>query len=88
MKKKIKAFKLEAAVTVFAVLFLLIGIVGSGFTNSSDVVRAESAQQTPTPKPKKSPKTDPTVSPTDSPTPMPNPSDPTPTPTPTPSPTM
>jgi hypothetical protein len=92
MNKKSTSFKLEAAVAVFAGLFLTIGIFSAGFVGNIDNVRAESVgiQQTPTPKTKNKPAPEPTVSPT--PCPSPDPTDPNPVPcppaSPTPTPTM
>lgn len=93
MDKKSNSFKFEAAVAVFAGLFLAVGIFSAGFAGNIDSsVRAESSgvQQTPTPKSKEKPAPEPTVSPT--PCPSPNPTDPNPAPcppsSPTPTPTM
>jgi hypothetical protein len=92
MNTKSTSFKLEAAVAVFAGLFLTIGIFSAGFVGNIDNVRAESVgiQQTPTPKTKNKPAPEPTVSPT--PCPSPDPTDPNPVPcppaSPTPTPTM
>ncbi len=57
MNKKSTSFKLEAAVAVFAGLFLTVGIFSVGFVGNTDNVRAESVgiQQTPTPKTKNKP---------------------------------
>ena len=92
MNKKSTSFKLEAAVAVFAGLFLTVGIFSVGFVGNTDNVRAESVgiQQTPTTKTKNKPAPEPTASPT--PCPSPDPADPNPAPcppaSPTPSPTM
>lgn len=94
MNKKSTSFKLEAAVAVFAGLFLTVGIFSAGFVGNIDNVRAKSVgiQQTPTPKTKNkpAPAPEPTVSPT--PCPSPDPADPDPKPCPpaipTPTPTV